>query len=95
MQIKKIFKTIKTIEHQHCFEDQAEYNSFLAWAIEGSCLIQRMQESSGGVFEIPDYWFYWKQALKLNTETKLELDAMIRKLSPRLDKRYKGQLDDA
>ncbi len=68
----------------HCFEDQAEYNNFLAWAINGSCIVQRMQESSGGVFEIPDYWFYWKQAKNLNSET--ELDDRTRQLDYRLNR---------
>jgi hypothetical protein len=68
----------------HCFEDQSEYNNFLAWAIEGSCLEQRMQESYGGTFDIPDYWFYWKEAKKLNNETKL--DEETRKLPHLLDK---------
>jgi hypothetical protein len=38
------------------FENQAEYNDFLAWKYEGSCITQRMFESvPGGKFIIPDY----------------------------------------
>jgi hypothetical protein len=62
---------------EHCFNGQSEYNSFLAWAINGSCLEQRMQESSGGIFEIPDYWFYWRQKMGLNSETSLQPNEMI------------------
>jgi hypothetical protein len=68
----------------HCFNGQSEYDSFLAWAIEGSCLEQRMQTSSGGVFDIPDYWFYWREAKKLGNKTKLDEES--RKLPYRLNK---------
>jgi hypothetical protein len=47
------------------FEDQNEYDSFMAWAIEGSCLAQRMLESvPGGHFEIPLYWEKHKEMAK-------------------------------
>ena len=62
---------------EHCFDGQSEYNSFLAWAIEGSCLAQRMQSGPGAEFEIPDYWFYWKQKMGLNAETILQPTDMI------------------
>jgi hypothetical protein len=43
------------------FENQAEYNNFLAWKYEGSCITQRMFESvPGGKFVIPDYWQEYK-----------------------------------
>jgi hypothetical protein len=67
----------------HCFNGQPEYDSFLAWAIEGSCLKQRMQESSGGTFEIPYHWFFWRGAFKLKEGGKLDED--FRELPDRLD----------
>lgn len=42
------------------FKNQAEYEEFKAWAVEGSCLRQRMQSAEGGVFTIPDYWEKFK-----------------------------------
>jgi hypothetical protein len=44
------------------FRDQGEYDQFRAWAIEGSCLMQRMIESvPNGKFKIPDHWERFKE----------------------------------
>jgi hypothetical protein len=48
------------------FRNQDEYSQFRAWAIEGSCLAQRMFESvPGGKFDIPDYWEKYKKLMPL------------------------------
>ena len=40
------------------FKSEQEYYDFLAWALNGSCLPQRMQESALGAepWPIPSYW---------------------------------------
>lgn len=38
------------------FSSDYEYTEFRVWATEGSCQWQRMQTSSGGVFDIPKHW---------------------------------------
>ncbi len=39
------------------FPNKDDFDSFQAWAIEGSCLAQRMSESApGGIFTIPGHW---------------------------------------
>jgi hypothetical protein len=51
------------------FKNQDEYDAFLAWAIEGSCLMQRMIESvKGGKFEIPEYWEKYKKLMPLPSD---------------------------
>jgi hypothetical protein len=49
------------------FKNQDEYNQFRAWAIEGSCLAQRMNSGEGcREFVIPTHWHkYKKQAVNL------------------------------
>jgi hypothetical protein len=44
------------------FKDQAEYDQFMAWAIEGSCLAQRMNSGEGcREFVIPKHWHKYKE----------------------------------
>jgi hypothetical protein len=44
------------------FKNQAEFDSFRAWAIEGSCLAQRMNSGEGcREFIIPKYWHKYKE----------------------------------
>ena len=38
------------------FSNEAEYREFLAWAIEGSSIAQRMQSAGGDEVAIPSYW---------------------------------------
>lgn len=78
------------MEFKYCFDGQSEYNEFLAWAIEGSCLSQRMQTSSGGTFDIPDYWFYWKKKKNLNADT--ELTPISREVPYKLDRNQLGRM---
>jgi hypothetical protein len=65
------------------FRDQGEYDQFMAWAIEGSCLAQRMNACEGGSFEIPAHWHkYHDQA---------EKGLMPRRLPSRLENRDGGE----
>jgi hypothetical protein len=44
------------------FKNQDEYEQFRAWAIEGSCLAQRMNACEGvKEFEIPKHWHKYKE----------------------------------
>jgi hypothetical protein len=54
----------KTNPSKTMFEDQDEYDSFMAWAIEGSCLAQRMNACEGGGFDIPSHWVAHKEDAK-------------------------------
>lgn len=57
------------------FKNQADYNDFLAWKYEGSCLSQRMATSApGGKFDIPEHWHHFKS---LNRDWPLELPSFL------------------
>lgn len=66
------------------FKNQDDYDSFRAWALEGSCLAQRMSESvEGGVFEIPSYWKKYKRAAKSMPERLKDLPKFLEKRTRR------------
>lgn len=56
------------------FKSQEEYDYFRAWAVEGSCLPQRMFSTDGGEpFKIPAYW----EDLKKKAGNQLDLIPLI------------------